>query len=217
MRFETPDGALDVDVTALVVAGWTGRDTQAVQHHIDELAALGVAPPSTVPLFYRVASALLTQAEEIEVLGTETSGEVEPFVLRARGKLWLGLASDHTDRQLETVSVASSKQICAKPVARKLWALEALSDRLDNLVLRCQIDEEGRWVDYQHGNLAAIRPLCELLAATPLAEGEAMLCGTLAAMGGVRPARKYRMRLEDTTRGERLELSYQVRCLPAVS
>ncbi len=27
-----------------VVAGYTGRDPKAVQHHIDELAAIGVAP-----------------------------------------------------------------------------------------------------------------------------------------------------------------------------
>jgi len=47
--------------TALVIAGWTGRDPAAVQHHIDELAALGVPAPSTVPLFYRVAGQQLTQ------------------------------------------------------------------------------------------------------------------------------------------------------------
>ena len=44
----------------LVVAGWTGRDMSAVQHHIDELAAIGVPAPSTVPLFYRLAVTQLT-------------------------------------------------------------------------------------------------------------------------------------------------------------
>jgi hypothetical protein len=34
-----------------VVAGYTGRDAAAVQHHIDELAAIGVAPPPSVPMF----------------------------------------------------------------------------------------------------------------------------------------------------------------------
>jgi hypothetical protein len=188
-----------------------------VQHHIDELAALGVAPPSTVPLFYRVSASLLTQAGTIEVLGTETSGEVEPFLLRARGKLWLGLASDHTDRQLESVSVAASKQICAKPVASHLWDFDALAGRLDDLILRCEIEEAGRWVGYQHGSLAAIRPLGELLAARPLEEGEAMLCGTLTAQGGVRPSENYRMRLEDTAGERGLALSYRVKCLPRVN
>ncbi|VTR33195.1 Protein of uncharacterised function (DUF2848) [Serratia fonticola] len=46
---------LDADIDHLVIAGWTGRDYKAIQHHIQELAELGVPQPSSVPLFYRVA------------------------------------------------------------------------------------------------------------------------------------------------------------------
>jgi hypothetical protein len=46
--------------TALVIAGWAGRGQAAVDHHIKELAAIGVPRPSTVPIFYRVAAATLT-------------------------------------------------------------------------------------------------------------------------------------------------------------
>ena len=42
MRFDTKDGPLDFTPTRAIVAGWTGRDAAAVQHHIDELAALGM-------------------------------------------------------------------------------------------------------------------------------------------------------------------------------
>ncbi|WP_143287436.1 DUF2848 family protein, partial [Burkholderia cenocepacia] len=35
--------AVDVDVERVVIAGWAGRDPAAIQAHIDELAALGVA------------------------------------------------------------------------------------------------------------------------------------------------------------------------------
>ena len=42
------EGALALDVQQFIVAGWTGRDAAAVQHHIDELAAIGVKPPATV-------------------------------------------------------------------------------------------------------------------------------------------------------------------------
>jgi hypothetical protein len=34
-------------VNDLVIAGWTGRDTAGLQHHIDELKAVGVKPPSS--------------------------------------------------------------------------------------------------------------------------------------------------------------------------
>lgn len=208
------EGRADVAVTGLVVAGWTGRDRAKVDHHIAELAALGVAPPTTVPVFYRAAAALLTQATRIEVLGAETSGEAEPFLLRHDGRLWLGLGSDHTDRGLEAHSVAHSKQVCAKPVAATLWAFDPLRDRLDSLVLRSWIGPEGAETLYQDGTLALIRPLAELEAAHPLADGTAMLCGTLGAIGGVRPAMRFRMVLADPAAGREIGHSYAVVELP---
>jgi hypothetical protein len=210
-------GPQNIPVRALTVAGWTGRDRAKVDHHIAELAAIGVAPPSTVPVFYRASVATLTQADAIEALGDETSGEAEPLLVRWDGRLWLGLGSDHTDRGLEAHSVAHSKQICAKPVAGALWSLDALRDRLDGLVLRSWIEEGGAEVLYQDGTLAAIRPLAELEATNSLAEGEAMLCGTLGAIGGVRPAARFRMALIDEASGRRIEHAYRVTALPVRS
>ena len=223
LTFDTDTaGPLGVRPRALIVAGWTGRDTGAVQHHIEELAALGVPAPSGVPLYYRCAPALLTMAETVPVLGAQTSGEAEPLVLRDdEGTLWLGLGSDHTDRGLEAHSVAHSKQVCAKPVARGLWRLDALADRLDALVLQASIrDDDARdWTPYQHGTLAAIRPLAALIAGAPggLEPGAAMLCGTLPALGGVRPARQFRASLDDPVTGRSLQLHYRVAPLPVVA
>ena len=217
MRFDTPTGPREIAIDTAVVAGWTGRDRAAVDHHIAELAAIGVAPPSTVPLFYRVSASLLTQAPAIQVLGEATSGEVEPFLVRDGGGLWLGLASDHTDRALEAVSVAASKQICPKPVSRGLWAFDEVAGHLDRLELSCDIEEDGAFVRYQEGALAAILPLERLLEGSGLGERGAMLCGTLAARGGVRPAARYRMALHDPVRGRTLELAYEVETLPEVA
>ena len=52
---ETSTGtrALQVDVQQLVIAGWAGRNRAAIEHHIEELAAIGVPRPSAVPLYYR--------------------------------------------------------------------------------------------------------------------------------------------------------------------
>ena len=188
-----------------------------MQHHIDELAALGVAPPSQVPLYYRVSNGLLTQSDLIEVQGEGSSGEVEPLLIQQDGTLWLGLASDHTDRDLEVYSVAASKQACAKPMAREVWAFDAVKDRLDELQLLCEIEEGGEWVTYQEGTLAAIRPLAELLSGSGLGGNAAMLCGTLGARGGVRPAARYRMSLSDPKTGEAIRLDYAVRVLPIVA
>jgi len=75
---------------ALIVAGWTGRDEKALRHHIEELAAIGVPRPSSVPVFYRISTANLTQTAHLEVLGPDTSGEAEPVVVA----MHCGLALD---------------------------------------------------------------------------------------------------------------------------
>ena len=217
MQFLVEETVIPARISRLIVAGWTGRDPKAVQHHIDELAAIGVAPPSQVPLFYRVSTSLLVQSPEIEVLGEATSGEVEPLLVRLEGQLFLGLGSDHTDRDLETVSVAASKQACPKPVADRFWRFDDLAPHLDQLILKCEIEESGQWVINQHGTLEGIRPLADLAARAGLADGQAMLCGTLGAIGGVRPASHYRMSLTDPIRDRAIELSYRVQTLPVVA
>jgi len=194
--FQTEDGPIDVTIARVIVAGWTGRDAAAVQHHIDELAAIGVPAPSTTPLHYHVSPDLLTMSDQITVLSTETSGEAEPLIICAHGKLHIGLASDHTDRGLEVFSVAHSKQICAKPCASQLWPLESIGDT-DALRLQSWIEKDGRWTLYQDGALTAIRPLSELITGASLKDGDALLCGTLPAIGGVRPSSRFRMQLSD--------------------
>lgn len=216
MRFDTEDGPLDFTPARLVVAGWTARDRAALDHHIEELAALGVPGPSRVPLYYSASAALLIRADAIEALGGETSGEAEPLVIRARGGWWLGLASDHTDRGLEAWSVNHSKQICPKIAAGALWRLDPAAD-LDALELRSWIDEGAGWTLYQDGTLAKIRPLRELWEGCGLSDGEAMLGGTLGAIGGVRPARRFRMALRDPATGREISHEYAVSVLPVVA
>jgi hypothetical protein len=223
--FETDTaGRRGIAIERLVVAGWTARDRAALDHHIEELAALGVPAPSSVPLFYRNAVTLLTQASRIEVLGNETSGEVEPVLLDDGETLWLGLGSDHTDRGLEAVSVAASKQACAKILAPALWRLDAaLTDRLDTLELASWIDEGAGWTPYQQGTFAAIRPLAELVDASPfgragrLEAGTLMMCGTLGAKEGVRPARHFRMALRDPATGRTITHEYEATPLPVIA
>lgn len=217
MKFIDAGAAVEMTVDHLYVAGWTGRNIEAVDHHIAELGALGIAPPSQVPLYYRVSNALLTQDKTIEVLGDGTSGEVEPLLIQKGGDIWIGLASDHTDRQLEAHSVAASKQICFKPVAREVWKYDEVKEHLDALILRCLIQEGGEWVTYQEGSLANIRPLGDLIRASGFADNAAMLCGTLSAIGGVRPATQYRMELEDPIRNRRIAMEYSVSSLPVVA
>jgi len=131
-------------VATLIVAGWTGRDEAALRHHIEELAAIGVPRPSSVPVFYRNSVLNVTQASRVEVLGPDTSGEAEPVVVAHGGKLWLTVGSDHTDRKAETMGIALSKQLCAKPVGRDLWLLDDVAGHWDQLRLRALLGSARR-------------------------------------------------------------------------
>jgi len=196
--------------TELVIAGWTGRDQAALQKHIRELEAIGVRPPKTTPIFYRVASSLFTYARDVQVSGPDTSGEVEFVLIRTRTDLRVAVGSDHTDRKAETVGVSLSKQLCAKPVSAESWPYEEVKPHWERLVLRAWAD--GRL--YQEGSVAAMRSPEDLMARYPLQPGCAMFCGTLAAIGGIRPARTFRMELEDPVRGGKLGHEYAVTVLP---
>lgn len=208
-----------VPIDTAIVAGWTGRDTAAVEHHITELAKLGVPRPSHTPLFYRVSTSRLTTAVDIECTPA-SSGEVEPVLLHHRGQLWLGVGSDHTDRDLERHSVAMSKQLCDKPLARELWPYDEVSARWDELTLRSWVTEDATSESvYQEGTLAAILPVQKLLAqAQPrLTDGTVMFCGTLAARGGIRPARRFRYELGDPRCARTIAGAYATRVVPVVS
>lgn len=225
MNFTLANNELSLDVTSCIVAGWTGRDAAAVQNHIDELSAIGVPPPSRVPLYYRIGSMLLTQNQTIEVLGRHTSGEIEPLLIATEGRLYLGLSSDHSDRQLEIHSVAQAKQICAKPVAIELWAFDEIKDHVAQIEMRSWIREGERddWFVYQDGSVASIRPLTELIADSGLmnladnGKAAVMLCGTIPARCGVRPAVGFKMALHDPVLNRTIEQTYDISELPVIA
>jgi hypothetical protein len=212
---------LDLELNELIVAGWAGRDRAAIDHHIEELAAIGVPRPSTVPLFYRVSNNLAVQTARIQVVGEESSGEVETFVFRSGDALFVSIASDHTDRKLESHSVALSKQICAKPIADKAWPLTEVADHWDQLVIRAWIDENGTEALYQEGALESLRTPQDLIAGftggdTILPENTGMICGTVGAIGGIRPSGRFTMELVDPVLNRSIRHSYTIDMLPEV-
>jgi Protein of unknown function (DUF2848) len=211
----------DVDaIDHLVLAGWAGRNQAAVEAHIRELEALGAPRPSRTPVFYRVAASLLTTRDVIEVVGNETSGEVE-FVLVTRADgLWVGLGSDHTDRGLERSSVALSKQLCAKVVAGDLWRLEDVAPHWDRVILRSWAHRGGVRELYQEGTFAALLPVDRLLslcegADAPLRDGSALFSGTIATVHEIAPADEFEMEMEDPVLERTLRHRYRIVTLPA--
>ena len=220
-RLHDAEGARDIEVpiSVIVIAGWSGRDRAAVEEHIEELAEIGVAPPSRTPLYYRVGAALATQAERIQVLGEGSSGEAEAVLIGSAGHgMLVAVGSDHTDRAFEAQSVAVSKQMCPKPLGRDVWRYADVAERWD--ALRLESDMDGG--PYQRGGMAAVREPVELIADyfhgyKTVPPGFAMFLGTIPALGGVRPGRKFSARLADDGTGRALTLDYETVRLPIVS
>ncbi|GAA2613045.1 DUF2848 family protein [Actinomadura fulvescens] len=198
----------------LIVAGYTARDEAAVEAHIAELEAIGVPRPASVPAFYDLDTALLTTAPVVEVDGAATSGEVEPVLIRAGGRYFLGVGSDHTDRELERTDVAESKAACPKPIGSTVVELDpALSSPdWDTLIAGCAVDETS----YQRGSVSALRHPAQLLERLADAIGAVppnvvLFCGTLPLLDGTFVhGSHWQVRLE-LPGGEALTHAYEIK------
>jgi hypothetical protein len=178
---------LDIRPARLIVAGYTGRDQDAVAAHIAELAAIGVPAPATVPAFYDLDPALLTPDAAVGVPSPDTSGEVEPVIIRHGGRHFLGVGSDHTDRELEKTDIAGSKAACPKPLGTTVVELPADLAEFDWDAVQVSSDVDG--APYQRGFLAALRTPADVLgrlaAALPDTDGDlVMFGGTLPLLAG---------------------------------
>ena len=83
--------------------------------------------------------------------------------------------------------------------------------------MSCTITENNEPVLYQEGSLSNILPLQQLIDESDLPNHAAMLCGTLGAIGTVRPALQYQMILEDPVLNKSIALDYAVTELPVVN
>src|SRR6185295_7107952 len=163
LTFEIGGAARRANIDTLIAAGWTGRDRAAVEHHIAELAAVGVQRPTSIPCFYRLGPNLLTHAETIDVVGSHSSGEVEFVLISLENGLHVGVGSDHTDRRVEAYSVTVSKQMCPKPLGRELWTFAEVAGHWDDLVLRSWVTRDGTRQLYQEGSVTKMLAAMDLI------------------------------------------------------
>lgn len=209
--------SLDFTPETLVIAGWAGRDKEAMEHHIQELEALGVARPEQTPTYYRVSAARLSTSESMDVSGEASSGEVEPVIFAYNGKLYAGLGSDHTDREVETYGVTVSKQMCDKPVAETVWPFDEVADHWDKLILRSYIWENGAKALYQEGTVKGLLDPRDTIAGYEdgkLKDGTVLFCGTMPAIGGIRVSPRFHAEIEDPVLNRSISFSYNVVPMP---
>lgn len=210
--------ARSFEIKDLVIAGWTGRDPVARDKHIAELEELGVPRPASTPIYYRVAASRLVTATSIEASGGESSGEVEFALIRAGGKSYVGVGSDHTDRKVETYNITVSKQMCDKPIAPEVWLLDDVLPHWDSLVLRSFATIDGKRELYQEGTLTGMLPPAELIergfGKAGMPDGTLMFGGTFAAKGGIRPASRFDYEISDPVLNRTITHGYEIVSLP---
>jgi hypothetical protein len=209
---------IELDVKKVFNAGWAGRDRAAVQHHIDELAAVGVPAPQHVPTLFALGNHLLTTADAIQVHGEDTSGEVEYVLFWHRDEIFVTLGSDHTDRRLEKHSIPKSKNLCLNVMAAEAWPYTEVKEHFDKLVLDCSVTRNGVDAPYQNDVTGAligpdywITELEQRLG--QLEDGLVLFSGAIGTIAGLVVGDAYSFRMIDPVLNRSIEHRYSCEVL----
>ena len=209
-------GARDIEIRWVFNGGYAGRDTAEVQHHVDELAALGVPGPTRVPSLYPLSNFLLSQGSSVQVPHEKTSGEAEWALVIGDNpeEVFLTAACDHTDRALETHGVAWSKQSAPDFLGTVAWRWEDIRSRFDAFSLKAWVTNDGVESLIQNGSPAQLLSpdywLEQLREAGLARPGTLLMSGTIPMVPGVNQfAAEWRVELSDQD-GHTSEVSYRV-------
>ncbi|WP_407713721.1 DUF2848 family protein [Comamonas testosteroni] len=206
----------------ILIASWTGRDPTVVEQRISELEKIGIPRPPNIPMLYQIAKSRVTVANSMEVIGSRSTGEVEFLILSCQGRLWVGVGSDHTDRELEQHNAALAKQLCDKPIAADFWCFEDVANHWDSLQLKSFVyNSDGLKEEYQQGTVASMLHPKDLInicdnSMEPNKAGECYLvfCGTLPTNGPIRSGVRFEIALIDPILDRALSHSYTIESLP---
>lgn len=195
--------------------GFAMHDQALIQAHIDEMAKEGIRVHGEFPLIMQLSDWIATTAGEVTVQRGHTSGEVEFVLLRNADGAWLGLGSDHTDRELERTDIPWSKQVCPNVIAPTVWPLAEVTDHWAHLEMACDVVEDGQVRAYQRTTLDPFMRPAEIVervrARIPASAGDAFFSGTVATVDGqLRFAHEWRLRLTDPVLGRSIEHRYRV-------
>lgn len=212
-----PQQKVEFNVKRILNGGFAGRNQEQVKKHIEELAHLGVPAPKATPVFYPLLADKLSTVGELEVVGTGNSGEVEFVLLYSEQGLLVGVGSDHTDRDLEKVSIIKSKQAYPNLISRDVWLYTDLINHWDELEMRSWLGS-NRETLYQEGYLAELmRPEDLMAKAEALIEGEiagtVLYSGTLATLGEIKFSDFFHVELLDKAKGRKISHAYSIRPL----
>jgi hypothetical protein len=117
------------------------------------------------------------------------------------------------------MGIALSKQLCGKVMGSALWKFEDIAAHWDRIIIRSYATIDGERVIYQEGPLALMRDPVDLMTryGRPFVANTVVMCGTIGAKGGIRPAARFDMELEDPVLKRSMTHGYDVTVLPVVT
>lgn len=208
-------------IRRMVNGGYTGRNQEAVRKHIEELKSAGITSPESIPAAYEVITELIYFDSEIEVIGDKTSGEAEFVLLCTKDDVYVGVGSDHTDRELEAVSIIKSKQVCPNLLSSRVWNLKDVNEDWDEMILRSWVKtDEGKRVLYQEAPLATLMTPQKLMAFVANKMSDKNLDGVVIYSGTIPILTKqiyfssyFEVELYNPMNDKKLRCSYKVKVL----
>lgn len=216
------DHPISFDFVRCYNLGFTMRDAEKMQRHLEECYALGVKelicdrPPLVMPIS---PWAVLTDAR-IAVQRPKTSGEVEIVtVADDEGQIYVGVGSDHTDRPLENIDIPWAKQVAPNVVAPTLWRWDDVKDHWDQVRMSCTVVDHGETVEYQDASVAEFWTPAEMLNGTR--ESVVHVPGAIILFSGtvvtleekLRFAEKWTIRMSDPVLGREISHTYDIEVL----
>ena len=146
---------ITINIEKQLLAGRTSRDVEEVKKHLEELRKTGVKLSDEAPIFHAKIADRITSSQVLEyVPGWKSSGEVE-FVLLVddNDQIYVGVCSDHTDRDLQTYNTNLAKQVFDTAIAPEIWKYEDVIDHWDQLEMRSWVIDGDAKSLYQEGKL----------------------------------------------------------------
>lgn len=215
LEIDSPDGPEPLAVTPerLFNLGSATVAQESAVAHQQEVADVGVRIAFDIPAprVYPMAVTSVTTDDAVGVHHPRTSGEAELVLLMQDGELFLGVGSDHTDRELEQISIIWSKQYAPSVLGRRVWRWSDVEADWEALVLASTLDGAA----YQSSRAAVfLSPpvvLSELATRVrQLPSSYLVFCGTYATLDTtVRFGTQWAASLTNQRTGAELNLNYR--------
>ena len=226
--FQVVDAAgrhpLRLDVTRVYNLGFTIRDPEKMQAHLDEIYKHGLSELKIdrPPIIFPISVWATITDSEATVQYEQTSGEVEIVTIDdGSGELYVTVGSDVTDRELETSNLAGqrnirwSKQDAPNVVAPTVWRWQDVEAHWDEVTIHSTISDGDRTVEYQRAGVDEFWTPAEMRASidgrvTPVAGARILFSGTVVSLEEeLCFGRTFSMSLHDPVLGRTIEHTYR--------